>query len=538
MYQHVGLSPPALGFVREPGRDQRVGQLGLCRHADPSAVPVRTAVARRSEHVVVQGVDHHAGHDLTVERGRDRHGEARVAVEIVGRAVDRVDDPLDARRARLGRAFLADDRVVGPSCVNGRDDVVLGGTVHLGHHVGPRRLGLDERSRTRQPVDEQRTRLCCRELCEIQQLARRGSGHGRHHAAPVASIDVSADAVATDGAVAAEGLVDLRSDTVTKPTAVMRRAMANAVVGDDGYGEDPTVRDLEETFAQRVGKAAAVYVPSGTMANQIALRLLGRPGTRVVAGRRQHVVVYEAGAAGLNSSTQFHLVADTDGLVHADDVRVALAEADHHQPPVSAVFVENTHMPAGGVPWPVDGLRELGALGVPVHLDGARLFNAEIATGVAAAEFAAPATTVMCCLSKGLAAPVGSLLAGSRELIAEARVERKRLGGAMRQAGVIAAAGLVGLQEMVGRLADDHRRAKRLADAVAEHWPYSGLDPDSVQTNVVVFRHGDPPALLHHLRGDGVLAGLISPGVVRLMTHVDVDDQGIERTLASIATAP
>jgi threonine aldolase len=346
---------------------------------------------------------------------------------------------------------------------------------------------------------------------------------------------VSADA---DDPVAGGGVVDLRSDTVTKPTAVMRRAMANAVVGDDGYGEDPTVRELEETFAGRVGKAAAVYVPSGTMANQIALRLLGRPGTRVVAGRRQHVVVYEAGAAGLNSSTQFHLVADTDGLVHADDVRLALAEADHHQPPVSAVFVENTHMPAGGVPWPLDALRDLGALGLPVHLDGARLFNAEIATGVNASELAASATTVMCCLSKGLAAPVGSVLAGSHDLIAEARVERKRLGGAMRQAGVIAAAGLVGLQEMVGRLADDHRRAKRLAVAVAERWSLCGLDPESVQTNVVVFRHVDPLALLRHLRDDGVLAGLISPGVVRLMTHVDVDDRGIDRAVASITNAP
>ncbi len=322
---------------------------------------------------------------------------------------------------------------------------------------------------------------------------------------PSCTADTLTNVPDADTSAAAEPLVDLRSDTVTKPTAVMRRAMANAVVGDDGYGEDPTVRELEESFAERLGKEAAVYVPSGTMANQIALRLLGRPGTRVVAGQRQHVVVYEAGAAGLNSSTQFHLVPDSDGLVHVDDVRLAVAEADHHQPAVSAVFVENTHMPAGGVPWPLTAMQELGAVGVPVHLDGARLFNAEVATGVTVAEYAASATTVMCCLSKGLAAPVGSLLAGSDELIAEARVERKRLGGAMRQAGVIAAAGLVGLREMVGRLADDHRRAKRLAEAVAEQWPRCGLDPTSVQTNVVVFRHPDPLALLRHLRDGGVL---------------------------------
>jgi threonine aldolase len=344
--------------------------------------------------------------------------------------------------------------------------------------------------------------------------------------------------VATAGTPDAGPLVDLRSDTVTKPTPVMRRAMLNAEVGDDGYGEDPTVNRLEERFATRVGKEAAVFVPSGTMANQIALRLLGRPGTRVIAGRRQHVVVYEAGAAGLNSSTQFHLVPDDDGLVHVDDVRLALAEADHHQPPVSAVFVENTHMPAGGVPWPLDPLVELGDLGVPVHLDGARLFNAEVATGVKAAAYAAPATTVMCCLSKGLASPVGSLLAGPRELIDAARVERKRLGGAMRQAGIVAAAGMIGLDEMVDRLADDHRRARRLAEAVADRWPDANLDPEHVRTNVVVFRHADPQALLAHLRAGGVLGGLISPGVVRLMTHVDVGDRGIERAVAAISTAP
>jgi threonine aldolase len=331
------------------------------------------------------------------------------------------------------------------------------------------------------------------------------------------------------------GFVDLRSDTVTTPTDEMRRAMADAVVGDDGYGEDPTVGELEDYFAARVGKQAALYVPSGTMANQIALRLLGRPGTRVVVGRRQHVVVYEAGAAGMNSGAQFHLVPDDDGLVAVADLERAVAEADHHQPPVSAVFVENTHMPAGGVPWPLDALEALAAVGVPMHLDGARLFNAEIASGVSAADLAAPATTVMSCLSKGLAAPVGSVLAASSDVIAEARLERKRLGGAMRQAGVIAAAGLVALKNMVDRLAEDHRRARRLAEAVADRWPDSGLDPARVHTNVVVFGHRDPVALLGHLRADGVLGGSIGPGVVRLMTHIDVDDHGIERAMQSIS---
>jgi len=338
--------------------------------------------------------------------------------------------------------------------------------------------------------------------------------------------------------VVASGMVDLRSDTVTRPTAAMRRAMADAEVGDDGFGEDPTVRRLEETFAARVAKEAAVFVPSGTMGNQIALRLLGRPGTAVVAGRRQHVVIYEAGGAGVNGRTQFHLLDDESGVIDPSEASLLIQAAEHHWLPVSAICVENTHMPAGGAPWPLAALGAVAALGLPVHLDGARLFNAEVATGTPAAAFAARATTVMCCLSKGLAAPVGSMLAGPADLIAEARVERKRLGGAMRQVGIIAAAGLVALEAMVDRLADDHARAKRLADGVVDRWPDCGLDPGSVQTNIVVFGHADPAALLEHLAAEGVLATTIAPRVVRLCTHLDVDDDGLERATKAIATAP
>ncbi len=333
-------------------------------------------------------------------------------------------------------------------------------------------------------------------------------------------------------------VVDLRSDTVTRPTRAMRAAMAEAEVGDDGYGEDPTVARLESAFAERVGKEEALFVPSGTMANQIAFRLLGRPGTSVVAGRRQHVVIYELGAAAVNGSAQFHLVDDADGFLHPHDVGDAVAAADDHWPAVSAVFVENTHMPAGGRPWPDGALAAVADLGVPVHLDGARLFNAEVATGTPVAELAAPATTVMSCLSKGLAAPVGSLLAGPADLVARARVERKRLGGAMRQAGVLAAAGLVALDEMVARLADDHDRARALAAAVHERWPDAGPDPASVPTNVVVFRHRDAPGLVARLHHDGVWAGTIAPGVVRLVTHLDVDDAALERAIDVIAGLP
>jgi threonine aldolase len=333
-------------------------------------------------------------------------------------------------------------------------------------------------------------------------------------------------------------VVDLRSDTVTRPTAEMRAAMAGAEVGDDVYREDPTVNALEEEFAQRVGKAAALFVPSGTMGNQLALRLLAGPATAVVAGRRQHVVVYENGAAGRNAGVQFHTVDDGDGTLAPADVAWAVEAARHHYPRVSLVCVEDTHMPANGAPWPVAALRAVAAVGVPVHLDGARLFNAEVATGVAAAERAATAITVMCCLSKGLCAPVGSLLAGPADVMAQARAERQRLGGGMRQAGVLAAAGLVALRTMVERLADDHRRARRLAEAVADRWPGCGLDPHLVRTNMVVFPHPGADALLGHLAGEGVLAGTIAPGVVRLVTHHDVDDAGVERAVKALASAP
>ncbi len=332
--------------------------------------------------------------------------------------------------------------------------------------------------------------------------------------------------------------VDLRSDTVTRPTEEMRRAMAAAEVGDDGYREDPTVRELEERFAARIGKPAALFVPSGTMANQIALRLLGRAGSWVLAGRRQHVVLYEHGAAGINSSAQLDLVDDEHGELPVPVLRERLRDASGAGLTVSAIFIENTHMPSGGRPWSLSAAREVAALGVPVHLDGARLFNAEVATGVDAATYAACATTVMCCLSKGLGAPVGSLLAGEEDAMLAARDERKRLGGAMRQAGVLAAAGLVALERHIDRLAEDHRRARRLAEAVAARWPRTNLDPSAVLTNIVVFRHDDPRTLLEHLRREGVLAGLLAPGVVRLVTHLDVDDRGVERACRAIAAAP
>jgi threonine aldolase len=338
-----------------------------------------------------------------------------------------------------------------------------------------------------------------------------------------------------------DGRVDLRSDTVTTPTPAMRRAMADAEVGDDVYGEDPTVNRLEELAAAMVGKDAALYVPSGTMGNQVALRLLARPGTEVLCPARAHVRQYEAAAAARNAGVQLRPLHDRDGFIDADSVDAAAEGPAHHLPPLSLVTIENTHMPAGGVPWAASRVEALSAAarrhGLPVHCDGARLFNAAVALGTDAAVLAAPVDTVMFCLSKGLSAPVGSMLAGPLDLIAEARLERARLGGGMRQAGIIAAAGVVALTEMVDRLADDHARARRLAEGLAERFPGS-VDPIRVRTNIVCAEASALPAsFLDDLAAHGVRAGTIDQATIRLVTHKDVDDADVDRALAAIAKA-
>jgi threonine aldolase len=333
-------------------------------------------------------------------------------------------------------------------------------------------------------------------------------------------------------------VVDLRSDTVTRPTAAMRRAMADAEVGDDGFGDDPTLNRVQAAFAERVGHEAAVFLPSGTMANQVALRVLAGPGTLVVAGRRQHLVTHEGGGFGINQVAQLHVLDDADGTLDPAEIAHLVAAADHRWPAPSVVCVENTHLASGGRPWPLDRYEAVVAAGVPVHLDGARLFNACVATGTDPASYGARAATVTACLSKGLGAPVGSLLAGPADLMQRARLERKRLGGTMRQVGVLAAAGLVALDTMVDRLADDHARARRLAEAVAGRWPDAGCDPAEVHTNVVLFSHTNPAGLLRWLAGEGVLGVTLGPGIVRFVTHHDVDDDQIDRAVKAIQGAP
>ncbi|HET9611753.1 MAG TPA: GntG family PLP-dependent aldolase [Acidimicrobiales bacterium] len=332
--------------------------------------------------------------------------------------------------------------------------------------------------------------------------------------------------------------VDLRSDTVTRPTPAMRQAMATAEVGDDGFGDDPTVHLLQQRFAALTGKEAALFVPSGTMANQVAVRALAGPGSLVVAGRRQHMVSHEGGAFGVNQVAQLQVVDDDDGMLSPAAVEHLVEGARHRWPPPALVCVEDTHLASGGRPWPLDRLAAVAAVGVPVHLDGARVFNAAVATGTTVAQRSAGATTVTACLSKGLAAPVGSVLAGPAEVIERARLERKRLGGGMRQVGILAAAGLVALDTMVDRLADDHRRARLLAEAVAARWPGAGCDPTEVRTNVVLFRHDDPGKLLDALAQRGVGAVTLGPGIVRLMTHAGIDDDALAVAVAAIGDAP
>ncbi len=334
------------------------------------------------------------------------------------------------------------------------------------------------------------------------------------------------------------GWVDLRSDTVTTPTAEMRRAMSDAEVGDDAYGEDPTVNRLQSLAAALLGKEAALYVPSGTMANQLALRVLGRAGTDVLCGARAHVVRYETAAAARNAGVQLRSLPDPDGVLDPAVLEEAIADQDHHLPPISAIAIENTHMPASGRPWSASEVAAVTDVArrhdLAVHCDGARIWNAAVALGEAPSTLAARCDTVMFCLSKGLGAPVGSVLCGSAAAIRDARAERSRLGGGMRQAGVIAAAGLVALEQMVERLADDHARARRLATALAERFPDS-IDPESVRTNIVCVPLDTlPDKVVPRLEEAGVRCGTIDARTVRFVTHKDVDDHDLERAIDAL----
>ena len=331
--------------------------------------------------------------------------------------------------------------------------------------------------------------------------------------------------------------VDLRSDTVTRPTRAMRRAMAEAEVGDDQYREDPTVRRLEETAAERFGRQAALYCPSGIMCNQLWLRVLARPGTEVVVEADAHLVNYEGGAGPLLAGVQYRTLPGARGLLGADDIAAAIRPDVFPLTPTSLVCVEHTHNRGGGTYYDLDQLdalrRVTAEAGLPLYLDGARVFNAVVAAGVDPAEYAARVDGLSFCVSKGLGAPVGSLMVGDADAIVEARVWRRRLGGAMRQAGVIAAAGLVALEQMVDRLAVDHEHARLLFDAVAEVAPQT-VESEQVQTNIVYLQDVDAPALVSALAEEGVLTGAMDARTVRLVTHADVAPEDVERAAKAL----
>jgi len=323
--------------------------------------------------------------------------------------------------------------------------------------------------------------------------------------------------------------IDLRSDTVTLPSAGMRQAMAAAPVGDDQYGEDPSVNRLQERVAELLGKEAALFVPSGTMANQIGLKILTRPGDEVILGDEAHIVWHEAGAGAANSGVQFAVVG-RGGLFTAADLRMAYKPPGHIVfPPTTLVAIENTHNRGGGVVFPQNDAVAICAaareLGMASYLDGARLFNAAAASGRSLAELAAPFDVVSVALSKGLGCPVGSLIAGRRDVIARAVRARRMLGGAMRQSGILAAAGLWALDNNLARLAEDHANARLLAERLAGLRGVS-LDLTTVQSNIVIFRmeEGAPDAatIVARAQERGVLVSDFGARTVRAVTHLNV----------------
>jgi threonine aldolase len=322
-------------------------------------------------------------------------------------------------------------------------------------------------------------------------------------------------------------LIDLRSDTVTRPTDAMRRAMASAEVGDDVYGEDPTVRALEEQVAGMFGHQAALFTPTGSMANVLAVRSLVAPGQEVLCEARAHIARAELGAHGALSGVTMRTWRSPSGRIAQEEIEELFApDLGPFFVATSAISVENTHNFAGGTVVPLPELVALKnwaeGVGTRVHLDGARIWNAHVATGVPLAEYGATVDVLAVCLSKGLGAPVGSLMVGTAEAIAEARVWRKRLGGGMRQAGVLAAAGIHALDHHVERLAEDHEHARLLAEAL-------GVDPEGVHTNIVAVPHDDAAGFVARAADAGVLIGTVGPRVVRLVTHLDVDRAAVER---------
>ncbi len=336
-------------------------------------------------------------------------------------------------------------------------------------------------------------------------------------------------------------VVDLRSDTVTLPTPAMREAMARAEVGDDVWGEDPTVQRLEALAADRTGKEAGLFVASGTMGNLVSVLSLTQRGQEIILDLDSHILNYEVASAAVIGGVQTRPIRTERGFLSPAQVREAIRSTNIHVPPTGLVCLENTHNRHGGTASTPEEIRDVAEVaheaGVPVHLDGARIFNAAVALRRDLSEFTAPVDSVTFCLSKGLGAPVGSLVCGSREFIQRARRWRKMLGGGMRQVGVLAAAGLVALEQMVERLAEDHANAKRLAEGLAR-LPGIRIDLARVQTNIIIFfveRPRGVDTLVEECAARKVKIHRIGPNSVRCVTHKDVDQEDIDRALEAFA---
>ena len=337
--------------------------------------------------------------------------------------------------------------------------------------------------------------------------------------------------------------VDLFSDTVTRPTPAMRRAMAEAEVGDEQQREDPTVNLLQDMVADLLGKEAALFLPSGTMCNQVAFAVHCRSGDEILLQEQAHPLLFEVGGASALIGALLRPLAGPGGLFTAEQVRTAIRPPAYYMPRTRAVSIEQTSNVSGGICWPLEQIDEVcraaRAGGLVTHMDGARLLNAVVARRTPARKFAAPFDSVWIDLSKGLGAPVGAVLAGSRDFIEEAWRYKQRFGGAMRQAGIIAAAGVYALQHHVERLAEDHERARRLAEGLATI-PGIGLDPKRVETNIVVFEvrglTGEEFGA-RTLASHGVRFSVLGPSTVRAVTHLDIPTDGIERALESARAA-
>jgi len=335
--------------------------------------------------------------------------------------------------------------------------------------------------------------------------------------------------------------IDLRSDTVTKPTPAMRQAMASAEVGDDVYSEDPTVNRLEARAAEIFAREAAIFVPTGTMGNQIAIRLHTQHGEEIICESRSHILDWEMAMAAAFCGVQARTVAGERGILTWQQIQPSIAPKIYYRAQTSLICVENSHNMAGGTVTPAETMREITAeartLGLKTHLDGARIFNAAAALDTTVAELTQGFDTVNFCLSKGLGAPVGSILVGTRADIDRARSVRKALGGGMRQAGILAAAGLIALEDTPAKLPEDHANARILAEAVARS-PAATIDMASVQTNIVIFtlNHGDAPSFVARLKEQGILASAIGPKAVRFVTHYDVSRAECEQAAALIAS--